>query len=286
MKTPFKPVHTDTIVTSGGHVWGPVNFRAFMDELAHIQGHCQQNDALVLFRGHRRAEWLLHSTFVRSCKELLFGVPPEASLSSLITNSVELHYALLNLYLLKYGVLVRPTSELEEISRLHGADSWFELMKRYQQYPKEDLSIIKGSHLLDWTLSANVALHFANDRRQSEGAVWICDASATGKIMQILPVGQILDKMKEAGNSGKALGIPLLFHPSKQIHNLRANNQEAVYLAQMDLRHDMASIWDQVERNSHNTQVYIKLIIPSGTQRETFEYLHSQGISESYLFPD
>ena len=129
------------------------------------------------------------------------------------------------MFLLKYGVLARPSGELKTLAKHEGTDAWFELMKRFQQYPDEDQSYVKGSNLLDWTQSPEVALYFANEKRDGEGAMWICDATATGKTLQVIPVGAILDKMAEHGNAGKPLGSPLLFYPPRQIHNQRAGRR-------------------------------------------------------------
>jgi len=38
--------------------------------------------------------------------------------------------SILNLYLLKFGVLVRPSDELESIAVQNKVDAWFELMKK------------------------------------------------------------------------------------------------------------------------------------------------------------
>ncbi len=199
---------------------------------------------------------------------------------------MELHRVFLNLLLLKYGVIVRPTRELEELESNKGIDSWFELMKRYQQYPKEDLSYIKGSNLIDWTQSAYVALYFANEKRIGDGALWICDATATGKTLQTIFVGEILDKMDKHGNDGNALGIPLIFYPPKQINNLRANNQQAVYIAQMDLRHDLEYIWKLCEKDLRGERIIIKLVLPDNTQDDVKGYLKEKGITRSFIFPD
>jgi hypothetical protein len=103
------------------------------------------------------------------------------------------------LFLLKYGVLVRPSEELESVASQNDLDSWFELMMKYQQYPEEDNFFLKGTNIIDWSQSSDVALYFANKNRKGEGAISICDATATGKTLQTKPMGAILDKMNELG---------------------------------------------------------------------------------------
>lgn len=280
------PSHPDTYINPTSKDWVPKTFDNFLSELDHIISSCQNRGSLVVFRGHSRSEWLLDSTFVRSCKAAIFGLPPMARLSAVISDSIELHFVLLNLFLLKFGVLVRPSSELEVLAANDGIDAWFELMKRYQQFPEEDLSYLKGSHLLDWTQSSEIALYFANYKRSGEGAVYICDATATGETLQIISVGEILERMDETGNAGKPLGCPLLFHPQKQILCKRANNQQAVYFAQMDLRYDLEAQWRLREREIEDEKIIIKLVLPSGCEKVVEQYLLDRGITNSFIYPN
>ena len=181
---------------------------------------------------------------------------------------------------------MRPSDELELASTKHGLDAWFEFMKRLQQYPEEDDFYIKGTNLLDWTQSSDVAIYFANESRNGAGAVYMCDATATGKTLQVLAVGEILDKMSELGRASKPLGAPLLFSPPKQIANLRPKNQQAVYFAQMDLRYDLETIWRLHEVELRDEKILIKLVLPIGSKVEVDEYLGEKGISTSFIYPD
>lgn len=238
----LNPQLTTTVVHPHTREWIPDSFESFLQELHHLLGFCHEVKALALFRGHRKRQWLLDSTFVRSFKKTLFGLRPYEKLSKRIVESTECHLALLNLYFLKFGVLMHPSDGLEATASEHSLDSWFEFMKRLQQYPKEDGFFLKGTNLLDWTQSADVALYFANENRVGEGAIYVCDATATGKTLQVVPVAQILGIMRDIGNTGAPLGAPLLFCPPRQIFNLRPKNQQVVYFAQMDLRYDLETI--------------------------------------------
>jgi hypothetical protein len=189
------------------------------------------------------------------------------------------------MFLLKYGVLVRPSQDLLKVSEREGLDAWFEFMKRLQQFPEEDPCHLKGTNILDWSKSKDVALYFANDNGRGEGALWICDATATGKTLQVLQVGAILEKMNSEGNKGKSLGIPLLFFPSKQINSVRANNQQAIYFAQMDLRYDFATVWQLQEKNLNGKRIVIKVVLPQRTQVGVDIYLKERGITDSYIYP-
>lgn len=282
----IRPVLPDTTIDARTKEWIPSSFDGFLRELNHIAASCQPPNAGPLFRGHCRREWLLDSTFARFFKTALLGVQAGKKLSKRVVESAELNLALLNSYLLKFGVLARPSSELEAVAAQHGVDAWFELMKRYQQYPGEDVLFLKGTNLLDWTQSPDVALYFANDKRDGDGAIYICDPSATGKTLQVIPVGEILDKMSAAGAEGKPLGCPLLFCPPKQIKCQKAENQQARYFAQMDLRFDLETIWRLREKEPETETIIVKLILPAGSEVATREFLAEKKITDSFIFPD
>lgn len=282
------PALSDTAVSANAKEWIPSSLDGFFHELNHIVDHCKTQKSLALFRGHRSKDWLLDSTFARSFKATLFGVPAETRLSRRIVESAEFHPAILNLFLLKFGVLARPSEELEDVARQHDVDAWFEFMKRLQQHPEEEdgFFFLKGTNLLDWTTSPDVALYFANEERNSAGAVYVCDATATGKTLQTLPLGAILDKMSELGKSDIPLGDPLLFSPKKQVLNRRAKNQQAVYFAQMDLRYDMDFIWSLREAEPEGETISVKLILPAGTEATVREYLAMKEITSAFIYPD
>jgi len=283
------PVCSSTTVNPSTREWVSHSFDDFLRELLHLEKQYNTDDRLLVFRGHRKREWLLDSTFVRSCKTVLFGLKEHERFSSRLANSSDLHLALLNLFLLKFGVLTRPSAQLHQLEKSRGIDPWFEFMKRVQQHPDEGQEgpfRLKGTNILDWTKSSDVALYFANDHRVGDGAVYICDSTSTGKTLQVVPVGSILDKMDQEGNAGKALGVPLMFHPERQILNQRAKNQQAIYFAQMDLRVDMETIWREQEKGLENETILVKLVLPSGTESQVNEYLSAKGITAEFLYPN
>jgi hypothetical protein len=102
-------------------------------------------------------------------------------------------------------------------------------------------------------------------------------------------VGEILDLMDRRCNQSnpEPPGCPLLFDPDPQRPNLRAQRQQAVYVAQMDLRFDLATSWTlQETEKDTGDQIFVKLILPNGTQQECCSYLAQRGITEAWLFPD
>jgi hypothetical protein len=286
------PSCSNTIVGSDPHEWTPKNFEDFLKELEHITNSCEGR--CPLFRGHADSKWLLESSFVRTCKKLLLNIEPHIIVSKEIKESIEYHQALFGLLLLKYDVLVRPSVKLRQIEQHDDIDAMFELMKRYQQYPEEDVATLKGTFLIDWSKKKEVGLFFANcdsneqciKDRKTDGALFICDTTATGKTIQgTTKVEEIIEKMIKAQNENKAFGCPLLFYPPKQILCQRGNNQDAIYWAQMDLRYDLEEIWKLQEKNDNKNQyIFIKLILPYESQKECAEYLITRKITHSYLY--
>lgn len=266
--------------------WLPTSFANFLLELKTLSDRLQEAGALVLFRGQRRREWRLDSTLARSIKSQLFKIPLGHGYSERMESSRELHAALTNIFLFKFGSWLVPTDELLEVESAHGVDAWFELMKRHQQYPEEDTATLGGTIFIDWSQSSDVALFFANDQRDSEGALFVCNATATGNTLQELSVREVLGKVRDQLSLEKPLGAPLLFCPKKQISNQRAKNQAAIYFAQMDLRVDLEKMWRLKESEDNTKSILTKIILPKGSEPEFREYLINQKIDYEYIFPD
>lgn len=284
------PICSDTIVGADPHEWIPKNFQDFLKELSHITNSCKGN--CPLFRGHADSRWLLESSFVRTCKKMLLNIEPHIRPSNEIRGFGEYRQALFGLLLFKYDVLVRPSIELKNIERNNiGIDAMFELIKRHQQFPEEDRTTLKGTFFLDWSQKKDVGIYFANfnsdehcaNNRETDGALFICDKTATGKTLQKIKVEEVIDKMIEAQDKNNAFGCPLLFYPQKQIGCQRSNNQGAIYWAQMDLIYDLEDIWKLQEKDIEQC-IFIKLILPYESQKECAEYLITQKMTHSYLF--
>jgi hypothetical protein len=285
MNTPA-PTLPDTRVNPRSKEWLPISLDDFLTELEALKQVAKDAGSLLLFRGQRRREWRLDSTFARSVKSLLFGLEPEEGYSKRLRNSGDLNSALSSLLLLKFGTLLEPSAELKAVEAEHGVDAWFELMKRYQQYPEEDAPALPGTNFLDWSQSSDVGLFFANDKRGGEGALFICDATSTGKTLQVLPVVQILHKVREQLMQGLANGSPLLFSPPRQIANQRAKNQQAVYFAQMELRMDMFELWRMQEERNPSDTIVVKLVLPAHSENELTQCLSEKGIDNAFIYPD
>jgi hypothetical protein len=282
----LSPKLTSTTIGSSSWEWIPNTFGDFLEELESIRAHCKESAHLVLYRGHRDRKWLLDSTFARSCKSNIFGIAPWQKLKFEDFRMSTKHQQLvLNLFFFKFDFIARPSAELFSVGEKTGIDPWFELMKRLQQYPGEDTTYFKGTFLIDWTHNSDVAMYFANETRDGEGALWICDATATGKTLQVLSVEEIMRRMAELGERDASLGIPLIFHPKKQIAQKRAANQAAVYVAQMDLRVDLSEVWNNLQ-NHQAEKILIKMILPAGTNEECARYLNEKGITRNFVFPE
>jgi hypothetical protein len=186
--------------------------------------------------------------------------------------------------LLKFGVLSTPSQEALEKEKLEDIDPWFEFIKHSQQYPETD-SFIKGTFVTDWTTSPDIAIYFANECRTGAGAVWVCDAVETGKTLQVKKMGEILGLMHEKNFSNTPAGVPLIFHPKIQALHPRAAGQRPVYIAQMDYRADLADAWITQEAELTDRQIFMKLILPNGTQSECGQYLTKNGVTREVVYP-
>ena len=270
--------------------WIPSDFPSFVKELSHITSHCKEIDHLALYRGHRERDWILDSTFARYVKEHILGMEPASIVSHDYRHSTAYQRLMGELYLFKFGTSTGPYKDLIDLAKIENLDPWFEYMKRIQQYPKEDLGTLRGSFLIDWSQRPEVAVFFANDQRVngSEGAVWVADISASGAVLhQDTQVIEILKLLEDTILLNKPIGIPLVFSPRRQIACTRARNQDAIYIAQMDLRFDLAEIWKMLESERQGSEaVILKLILPNGTERETSEWLEGNGVHEAFIYPD
>jgi hypothetical protein len=52
----------------------------------------------------------------------------------------------------------------------------------------------------------------------------------------------------------------------------------------MDLRVDLSEVWANLHKPDE--QVFIKLILPAGTNEECVQYLQDRGLNREFLFPD
>lgn len=282
----LKPVRSSTRVHSASGEWLPSSAADLLAELDYLSQRAADDKRLLLYRGQRRREWRLDSTFVRAVKTKVFGMEEHHGFSARLRDSGDLNFALTGLLLFKFGTLLDPSEELRKAAADHGLDAWFELMKRYQQYADDDISPPAGTNFLDWSQSRDVALYFANEQRVGEGAIFVCDATATGKSQQIVPVEEILKKIREQLVRGQPNGAPLLFCPPRQITSPRAKNQQAVYFAQMELRLDMLEAWRLREALQPDETIILKIVLPQGSEAEIAGYLEEKGLVESFIYPD
>jgi hypothetical protein len=283
------PFFKTTKVNSACNVWHPESFTALLAEIRHIQDLLASNGRAALFRGHRSSQWLLDSTFVRSIKQHLFGLAPGQRFSAQLQHSADLHNTLACALMLKFGCLLRPSDELSIQSNNHRLDCYFELIKRIQQHPEEDKVKsppgLIGTNFIDFSRSLNIALYFANDGRTDDemGAVYVLDTAGAGPVLVNEPVEAVFQKIRDKLTDTEftsSNGLPLFFCPSRQIKDLRADNQQAFYVAQMDLRYELEFVWQQLPQNP-----LIKLILPKGSVDEVSAYLRQHGISADYVYP-
>ena len=285
------PLLHSTRVSMKGEEWVPTSFADFLAEVDHVRSHCTSLDHYVLFRGHASTAWRLDSTFARFIKEHILGIDITELIKEDYRHSLEYYRLFSSLFLCKFRVLMGPSKELIRVSDENkGLDPWFELMKRIQQYPKEDLTNLNGTFLLDWSQNWRIAVYFANHERnnQDDGAIYLADLTQAGSILrQDLMVGEIITRLQEAFLEDRTSGCPLIFCPRKQIACQRARNQDAIYVAQMDLRVDLAEYWNIVDKErADGNRILLRIFLPKGTKQETGEWLDEQGIIEDFVYPD
>jgi len=272
--------------------WVPTSFDNLLKELDHIIKASGKEHQMALFRGQTNYEWPIDCAFVRYAIKNLFGLTNYYELSKTIRHSGPFHRAIASLLLLKFGSVWRPSKEAYDSEKSHAIDPWYELLKHLQQYPEKD-SFINGTFLTDWTVLKEVGLYFATysgkgENRlvdQNHGALWVCDPVATGKTLQLIKLGDILELMSGAEFLNGEKTFPLIFSPKKQTHQPRAENQLPVYISQMDFRYDIVDVWASYEK-TNNMKIFVCLIITDNIKQECAAYLKANGISEERVYPE
>lgn len=284
----FQPLSSTTKVfsTATEWAWKPDSFENCLLELEHATSIISDTSHLVLYRGQRNASWLIDSTIARSMKQKWFGVPDGHSFNQRAKYTFELHRLLASAVLWKFRHAMGPHPDLlAEEQKEPELDALFELMKRMQQHKEKesDWAELPGTPLVDWSLSSDIGLFFANRERtpSQAGAVFILDATELGPIQMKKKVVEILQILEETLHD-RSPGLPLLFCPSKQIKMLRATRQQAHYFAHMDLRIDLGEIWRIHEQNI-GKRVLLKLILPAGTEAAITNYLNQKGLDEKHV---
>lgn len=286
----LEPLLHTTRASKTGAEWVPASFADFLTEVDYVRSHCASLDHYMLYRGHARAAWRLDSTFARFVKGHILGIDPTELIREDYRHSLEYYRLLSSLFLCKFRILMGPSEELVRVSDDNGLDPWFELMKRIQQYPEEDLTNLRGTFLLDWTQDWRIAVYFANHERsiEDEGAICLADMTQAGAILhQDLMVGDIIARLQKAFLEDLPSGCPLIFCPRRQIVCQRARNQDAIYVAQMDLRVDLAEYWDVSDQErADGGRILLRILLPKGTKQETEALLSEHGIIEDFVYPD
>ena len=213
----FKLKLASTIISENNYEWRPSNFQNLLIEIAHLQETINES---LLYRGHRKSDWLLDSTIARSFKEkqniLITDRYPD-----FILDDVNMQHQLAKQYLQKMNKLIL-NSELQKLEK-QGVDTYFEFFRHQQQNPKDsNLHDIEpyGTCFIDFTQNWKVGLFFANFNRilKDEGALFVVRQTALGDVLQRVP---FVDKLFELERQIKEKPnemyghLPLLIFPEK-----------------------------------------------------------------------
>ena len=248
LTNPFQqPRVADTVRSDDGRAWTPSSATNFLAELEGIAEQAQTSN--IFYRGQEDFDWLLDSTIARTIKCKLFGFKPGEFPDKRTAESYGFVQALYGAFH-KYGTGVWPSKKLVEQEKIHPEiDLWFEMMKWHQQYPGEDHPVLKGSHLLDWSVAPGVASWVAARKGDNDAVVYVWDVSQSGSCIADWKMRAFLDHMrKHDWLLGPINGRPLIFCPKKQTLMARANAQAARYVAQQDLRWPLETAWQSMER--------------------------------------
>jgi hypothetical protein len=278
-----------TVLERDNTEWMTTNFKNFLVELNHIKDSLGE---ACLYRGHRRIDWLLDSTFSRSLKQMLkLSVTrqyPEQAL-----DDIELQHYLAGLWLQKVDA-VQLNPDLLKMEP-QGIDPYFEYHRHHQQNPDDEyINDVdpKGTNFVDFSYDWRVGLYFANCKRdeKDEGVLFIVRQTVLGPVLLTKPFSHTIEALRKAlALSPEKIynGLPLMVYPEGQMNNSldpKPKRQDAVYIAQMDFRFDLGLSWE-LRQLTTGKQVFLKLILPAGTQDEVTAFLEEQGITPDYLFP-
>ncbi|MBW2738263.1 MAG: FRG domain-containing protein [Deltaproteobacteria bacterium] len=290
----FNPKIKSTIHDFGAREWIPSSLDNLLKEIENISIASSKNDSLILYRGQANNDWPLDSTFVRMGIKALFGINNYVALPKSIRHRVSFHRAIASLFLMKFDKIIKPSEEAFEKESSHGIDPYFELLKNVQQYPENysEVPFITGTNLIDWTNNLDIALYFATFTGRENlktitdehGAVWVFNASSTGKILQTDKMEKTIELMASANFLDGNKSLPLMFHPQKQTNQQRASNQKPVYIAQMDFRYDLADVWACYDKKQDNN-TFVKIHIKDTIKHDIAKYLKSKDVSEKHVFP-
>lgn len=281
------PAIDDTVIEDGGYVWTPSSDSSVLSELAGFADREREQGRVILFRGQSQFDWVLDSKFVRDVKMKLFGFKagefPTRRAASDRFFAATLHSA----FHFKFGCLGQPSQEvLAEEARDGRLDSWFEWMRVVQQFPDHDHRVLTGTFLLDWSLSPYVALWFSCEDPTRDGAVYVWEATKSGAVHTTRKVREHLDEMERHDwRDGPPNGRPIIFCPTLQSRQERANRQKARYVAQMDFRWPLESAWKEASKTS-GVRLYTKIKIRKGMKESLLVSLEQHGITRKQLFPE
>lgn len=240
-----------------------------------------------MYRGQIDYSWHIESTLVRNIIKLVY----EQSYSELnqnIRNSTKFHHGCVNVLLNKFQNVVLPNEDLMNVSDV--LDPEYEVCRYIQQFSNEDIVKVQGTHCIDWSLDPLVSLYFSvfDDNEKispCDGALYCYDFSKSENIVSG-KFKTILELMENDVYKKREYGLAPLIHQPHKISTIkRADNQDAIYLMQMDFSKSIEEITQIIEKEKGITILH-KIKIPSFLKNDIAEYLFSKGYNQKYIFPE
>lgn len=242
------------------------SWKEYIEAIDQIQSDLPE--AVFLFRGQSDHEWGLDPSLLRIFKERNSKLSPEKAFKlekdSVYKFRQEAHHYL------KPSVLPPDLVNLTNAS-IYG--KWLALMQHHGV----------PTRLLDWTYSFYVALFFAVENQNSEGAVWYFDSNKLSEHYGLFDIDYTTKKSEELFG-GKS--DDLLFTGISSLQSLREIAQQGGFTFSNGIFKSHESLI--AKACSNGTQIgqgYGKILVPADLKLEFLWRLEKANITAKTLFP-